>query len=490
MLFTSFDFALFLVAAVAVHALLPARWRWAWLLLASYVFYAAGNPAALAYLAVTTALVYACGWGMERTAGRTGRIAWLTVGVVLLLGLMAALKYYDFLAGELETLVAALTGPGAGLRLPRLGVRSPAGLSFYIFSAVSYLVDAYRGRLAPAHRSGAAALYVAFFPKILAGPIERATAFLPQLAAGLRFEAERFVPGLQLIVWGLFKKAVIADNLAPLVDRSFSIAAFASPVDLLIGVYAFAFQIYCDFSGYTDIAIGVSRLFGIDLMENFRRPYLSRSTGEFWGSRWHISLAWWFRDYLYFPLGGSRAGWIRKYLNLMIVFAVSGLWHAGLGYGVGWTFLVWGALNGLYVWAEAALTPLGGWLGKRLPRAKESATLAVIRALVTFHLVLVSWVFFRASSVGQALLILRRIGGGLRQVLASIGRYPFTAEHYAAGVLILLLLAIEILDERRSIWERLAAAPVAVRWSAYYVALFALLFLGRWQAHEFIYMQF
>ena len=487
MLFTSFNFLLFLIAAVAVHALLPARWRWAWLLLASYGFYAAGNPAALAYLAVTTALIYACGWGMERAAGRAGRVAWLSAGAVLLLGGLAALKYYDFVAGQLEALGAALTG---GLRLPRLGVRSPAGLSFYVFSAVSYLADAYRGRVSKGHRSGGLALYVAFFPKILAGPIERATAFLPQLAGRLRPDAGQVVSGLQLIVWGLFKKAVIADNLAPLVDHAFSIAAFAPPVELVLGVYAFAFQIYCDFSGYTDIAIGVSRLFGIGLMENFRRPYLSGSTGEFWGNRWHISLAWWFRDYLYIPLGGSRAGWVRRYLNVMIVFAVSGLWHAGLGYGVGWTFLVWGALNGLYLWAETALAPLGGWLGRRLPRAKGSAALAVLRALVTFHLVLASWVFFRASSIGQALLVLRRIGRGLGQVLAAVGRYPFTADQYLAVGLIVLLLAIEIVDERRSIWERLGAAPVALRWGAYYVALFALLLLGRWQAHEFIYMQF
>jgi D-alanyl-lipoteichoic acid acyltransferase DltB (MBOAT superfamily) len=275
-----------------------------------------------------------------------------------------------------------------------------------------------------------------------------------------------------------------------MVDRTFSIAAFASPVDLLLGVYFFAFQIYCDFSGYTDIAIGASRLFGIDLMENFRRPYLSQSTGEFWARRWHISLGRWFRDYLYIPLGGDRFGWIRHCLNLMTVFALSGLWHAGLGYGVGWTFLIWGALNGLYQWAEIGLAPIGHWIGRRLPQVKTSGTVAVVRALVTFHLILVAWVFFRANSIGQALLILRRIWNSLSQISAFIGRFPFNADHYLAAGLILLLLIVEILDERRSIWKRLAAAPVALRWSAYYAALFALLLLGRWQTREFIYMQF
>ena len=186
--------------------------------------------------------------------------------------------------------------------------------------------------------------------------------------------------GLQLIGWGLFKKVVIADNLAPLVDRNFGIAAFASPIELLISVYFFAFQIYCDFSGYTDIAIGVSLLFGLQLMENFRRPYLSRSTAEFWGERWHISLGRWFRDYLYIPLGGSRSGPLRRYANIMLVFIVSGLWHAGLGYGVGWTFLIWGALNGCYQWAGLATRPPVGAARQNAARGLAPKCCAVAAA--------------------------------------------------------------------------------------------------------------
>jgi D-alanyl-lipoteichoic acid acyltransferase DltB (MBOAT superfamily) len=298
------------------------------------------------------------------------------------------------------------------------------------------------------------------------------------------------VLGLQLAGWGLFKKVVIADNLAPIVDRSFAIAAFASPIELLISIYFFAFQIYCDFSGYADIAIGVSLLFGLQLMANFRRPYLSRSTAEFWGERWHISLGRWFRDYLYFPLGGSRAGLLRRYANLMIVFLVSGLWHAGLGYGVGWTFLVWGALNGAYQWAGLATRSLWRRAGEALPRVRASSALAVLRVLLTFHLIAISWVFFRAKSLGDAWLILKKIGMRLAEMPGLLAKYPFTPDHYAGLALIAFLVAVEIADERRSIFGRLAAAPAVLRWAVWYAAIVAMLLFGRWQAREFIYMQF
>ena len=481
MLFTSFTFLALLPLALLVFAVLPVRRRWAWLLLASYIFYAAWEPFNLLYLGTVTLVVYACGLGMTRTGPGASRTALLSLGLVVVLGLLVTFKFYDFLAGESEAL---------GLALPRLGLTSPVGYSFYAFAAVSYLIDTYTGRLPAERHAGHAALYVAWFPKIFAGPIERATTFLPQIRAGLHAEPQRLVAGLQLIGWGLFKKLVIADNLAPLVDRSFAIAAYATPVDLLLSVYFFSFQIYCDFSGYTDIAIGVSLLFGITLMENFRRPYLSRSTAEFWGQRWHISLGSWFRNYLYIPLGGGRAGPVRKYANVMAVFTVSGLWHAGLGYGVGWTFLVWGALNGLYQWVGLATAPFWRWLGTRLPRLAAGTPLRVLRVLLTFHLIAVAWIFFRAASVSEALLVLQKIADGLWRMPGLLARYPFGAEHYLGIGLIALLLGIEILDERRSVWERLAAAPVWARWTVYYAGIFALLILGRWQAREFIYMQF
>jgi D-alanyl-lipoteichoic acid acyltransferase DltB (MBOAT superfamily) len=463
MLFTSLGFFGFLPVVLVVFALLPARARWAWLLAASWFFYGASNPANLAYLGGITLVVWACGAGMAHAANDGIRRMWFAAGLVAVLGSLVALKFY-------------FTGP--------------AGYSFYIFSAASYLIDSFTRRMPFAPHAGEMALYLAWFPKILAGPIERAPAFLPRLRDATRATPEQLVLGAQMIGWGLVKKVVIADNLAPLVDRTFGIVAYASPVDLLISVYFFAFQIYCDFSGYTDIAIGVSLLFGLELMENFRRPYFSRSTAEFWGERWHISLGRWFRDYLYIPLGGSRAGTVRRMLNVMLVFTASGLWHAGLGYGVGWTFLAWGALNGGYQVAGLATRPLWSRLAARLPRVAESGPWTVLRVLFTFHLIAISWVFFRAKSMGDAWLVLRKIGTQLAELPALLTKFPFTPDHYLGFALIAVLLVVELVDERRAIFQRLAAAPVALRWGASYFAIFCLLVLGRWQAREFIYMQF
>ncbi|HUW37047.1 MAG TPA: MBOAT family O-acyltransferase [Rhodocyclaceae bacterium] len=490
MLFTSLEFFAFLPFALLVFGILPVGWRWAWLLLASYGFYGVWHPLNLAYLGAVTLFVWSCGQGLERIESESARRALLIAGLFAVLGSLFAFKFFDFIAGELERLENTLLGPASVISLPRLELTAPAGYSFYAFSAASYLVDVYAARVSGRQQPGHLALYLAYFPKILAGPIERATSFLPQVLAGLRANPERLVLGAQLIVWGLFKKVVIADNLAPLVDHSFNIPAFAAPIELLLSVYFFAFQIYCDFSGYTDIAIGVSLLFGLQLMENFRRPYLSRSTAEFWGERWHISLGRWFRDYLYVPLGGSRVGRVRQYANLMIVFAVSGLWHAGLGYGVGWTFLVWGALNGAYQWVGLATRSFWHRVGVGLPRISRSLPVRVLRVLLTFHLIAITWVFFRARSLGDAWLILRRVGVKLGDMPSLLARYPFTAEQFVGLSLIALLLGIELLDERRSIFQRLAAAPTAVRWGFCYLAVFALLILGRWQAREFIYMQF
>ena len=482
MLFNSLEFLIFLPVSLAVHAVLPKRFKWLWLLVASYGFYASFGMSNLIYLGAITGVVYLCGYGMTRADSPLVSKWVFVLGLVTVLGSLVGFKFYDFLAGELENISA--------IALPRLGITAPVGYSFYAFMAASYLIDLRRGDIRVENNLGRLAHYIAWFPKILAGPIERATTFIPQILDNVHADPTRWVAGLQLILWGLFKKVVIADNLAPIVDNAFGIAAYAAPMELLIACYFFAFQIYCDFSGYADIAIGVSLLFGLKLMENFRRPYLSASTAEFWSNRWHISLGRWFRDYLYIPLGGSQAGILRRYSNVMLVFIISGLWHAGLGYGVGWSFLVWGALNGAYQWVGLATRPAWRAVGTFLPLISTNAILRVLRIILTFHLILLSWVFFRAETIDQALLVLSKIWNALPSLPGLVGRYPFTSDHAFGLTFIVLLVAIEVLDERRSIWKRLAAMPVALRWAFYYMGFFALIFLGRWQAQEFIYMQF
>lgn len=489
MLFTSLGFYVFLAGTLAVFALLPPAFRWFWLLGASAFFYGASNPGNLAFLAGVTLVVLFTAWLLKRARTPFVRRASLAFGLSVIVGALAAFKYFDTAMQSVVGVLAAdssLRAALVGWHLPT----APAGFSFYTFAAASYLIDVARGRIAAPASAGHAAAYLAWFPKLLAGPIDRATNFLPQIAKPLSPDPGGFVLGLELIAFGLFKKAVIADNLAPLVDRVYGIPAFASPVELALSVYFFAFQIYCDFSGYTDIALGISLLFGVRLAENFRRPYLSLSVREFWGERWHISLSQWFRDYLYVPLGGSRTGRGRMYLNLMFVFVVSGLWHAGLGYGVGWTFLAWGALNGAYHCIGTAARPLWSKLEVSWPSAWNSTGVRLARVLVTFHLIAIGWVFFRARSVADALLVLKRLATRALDLPGLIWHYPFTTDHWLGSGLIALLIAVEWADENRSIFTRLASYPVAVRWAACYLLLAALAILGRWQSREFIYMQF
>ncbi|MGE4055637.1 MAG: MBOAT family protein, partial [Vicinamibacterales bacterium] len=365
----------------------------------------------------------------------------------------------------------------------RLNVVAVAGLSFYTFSCLSYIADVYARRIPVERHVGFFALYVGYFPKILAGPIERAQPFLTAVRRGATFDDRLVTSGLQLMLWGLFKKVVIADRLAIFVDAAYARPGFAPPADLLLATYFFAFQLYCDFSGYSDIAIGVSRVLGIDLMDNFRRPYLSSSVSEFWARRWHLSLTAWFRDYVYFPLGGSRRSAVRTVVNVMIVFLLSGLWH-----GAAWTFVVWGALNGVFTVATTSASRIGRRWPASLRLRGPVRTLTA--SLVTFHLILITWVFFRAATLADAVTVFTRIAASATALPSLLAVRLATGEVMTAVVLIAVLLGIEILDERRDIWQRLERKPVGLRWAAYYALLGALVVLGTWNFEQFVYMQF
>ncbi|MFN3938648.1 MAG: MBOAT family O-acyltransferase [Gemmobacter sp.] len=479
---TSFGFFLFLPVVLAVFLALPVRLRMFWLLAASAAFYASYGVESFLHLVFVILVAHGTARALAAASSPGRRRATLFIGVTLLIGALGFSKFGDFALAE----IGRLTGTGP----LRTGLTPPPGFSFYVFMATAHVVDVWRGQVDVASLARTA-MQLSWFPKILAGPIERAGAILPQIGEGMRASPVQAVLGLQLFFWGLVKKVVIADNLAPLVDRTFAIPAYAPPMELLISLYFFAFQLYCDFSGYTDMAIGLSLLFGIALRENFRRPFLSLSVSEFWSRRWHITLGTWFRDYLFFPLTGSRGtSALRQHLALFAVFAASGLWHAGQGYGVGWAFLVWGLINGFYVSMEKLLQPAGRRFAKRHRAIAASSAMSVLRVLVTFHLILITWAFFRAATVADAILILRRILGALPDLAGLALRYPFTGEHMLGAALILALIVIEAVAERRPFIERLRSAPIWMRWSVWYLGLAALLLLGRWGDTTFIYMGF
>jgi D-alanyl-lipoteichoic acid acyltransferase DltB (MBOAT superfamily) len=449
LLFNSLEFLAFFAVLTAAYYALPHSFRWILLLAASLFFYAMFRPVYVLLLLGITLVAYLAGLGIAAAATPAGKKAALFLGAGAVLGAL--------LAFHLNLIVVA-------------------GLSFYAFSCVSYLADVYADRLPAERHIGHFALYVAFFPKLLAGPIERAKPFLAQLLTPVAFNSAGMTLGLQLMLWGLFKKVVIADRLAPFVDAAYRQPEFASTADLVLATYFFAFQLYCDFSGYSDIAIGASKILGFDLMENFRRPYFSTSVREFWSQRWHLSLASWFRDYVYFPLGGSRVSKLRTYVNVMTVFLISGLWH-----GANWTFVVWGGLNGLYQVVSLAF---------RREHVRRTGVRAFFSGLVTFHLILMTWVFFRAASLSAATTILTRVWQSASVLPRLLATRLASSDVLFLLALIAVLLAIETLDETRPLWERVRAQPVVVRWSVYYALLFGLIVLGSWKLQQFVYMQF
>jgi alginate O-acetyltransferase complex protein AlgI len=483
MLFNSFWFLAFFAVLAVVYYLIPSRYRWILLFAASLYFYATFKPSYLLLLLGVTLVAYWAGLAIGASEDRSKKKAILTVGIVAVLTALFVFKYYGFFIRSLDALLANFGLTISTPLLPRVELVVAAGLSFYTFSCVSYLVDVYNGTLLPERHPGHFALYVAFFPKLLAGPIERAKPFLAQLKQPVSFSSQGVTSGLQQMLWGLFKKVVIADRLGAFVDPVYRQPELSSAGDLVVATYFFAFQLYCDFSGYSDIAIGAAKVLGFDLMENFRRPYLSTSVREFWAHRWHLSLTTWFRDYMYIPMGGSRVSRLRLYFNVMAVFLVSGLWH-----GANWTFVIWGGLNGLY---QVVSLLAGGARRKlamlvRLPAVVNS----FLGGVVTFHLILITWVFFRASSLSDAATIISTVAGSLGTLPAMLRIRLANGEMLVSLALIALLFGVEALDEKRPVWERLRVRPVYQRWAVYYALLFGLIVLGSWKLQQFVYMQF
>jgi D-alanyl-lipoteichoic acid acyltransferase DltB (MBOAT superfamily) len=474
MLFNSFEYLVFFPVVAAVYFLIPFRYRWAWLLAASYFFYASWNVKYLALILISTLVPYFIGLALARTQTRGRRQALLLLSLCASLGLLFSFKYWNFAS---ESIDAALALLGMDPRAPRLDVLLPVGISFYTFQTLSYTIDLYRGRIPVERHLGRFALYIAFFPQLVAGPIERASRLLPQLRVEHRVDWSRLTSGLQLIAWGLFQKIVIADRLALYVNTIYQNPTAHGGASQLLATYAFAFQIYCDFSGYSDIAVGSARILGYDLTQNFRQPYFATSITDFW-RRWHISLSSWLRDYLYIPLGGNRLGVRRTYVNLLITMLLGGLWH-----GASWNFVVWGALHGALLSVSRATLPMRDRLHARLglPRWLRDS----IRIFITFHLVCLGWIFFRARTLGEALSILSGITSGWGTLFVDASVFL----HGALGVG--ALLVVQIVQARQGSSPSIVGAlPIGARWALWYALVFAIVLLGVEGGSQFIYFQF
>jgi alginate O-acetyltransferase complex protein AlgI len=462
-------YLIFLLIVWPIYWSLERRGQNVFILLASFFFYGWWDWRFLALLVTTTGIDYGVALAMGAERSRNTRRAWLLVSLVTNLGVLCFFKYFNFFS---QSLAQLLNGLGLSANPILLKVILPLGISFYTFQALSYTIDVYRGRLQPVRDVVQYFCFITFFPHLVAGPINFAKDLLQQFEQERHFDKVEAADGARQMLLGYFKKMVIADNLAPIVNAAFNDVAHSSGWQLLWATYAFAFQIYCDFSGYTDIAIGTAKLFNLHLMRNFAAPYFSQSIPEFW-RRWHISLSTWFREYVYISLGGNRTSRPRQAFNIAAVFLLSGFWH-----GANWTFLVWGGLHGLFY--------LGYWLllpGSLQDQEDTPFLVRLVRTLITFHLVCFAWIFFRASSLTDAGQVINRIAHAIASSVPS--GFPAVLL-LAAGALCLF----EWLSRRSAHAFDLARWRPLARWSSYYAM--TLLIIGFANVHyvPFIYFDF
>ena len=487
MLFNSLDFAIFLPIVFLLYWFVTKnnlRLQNFLIVLASYIFYGCWDWRFLSLIIFSTLVDYSIGvmLSKEETVLKRKILLWTSIGVNL--GFLGFFKYYNFF---LDNFISAFSFFGMKINANSLNIILPVGISFYTFQTLSYTIDVYKKKLEPTKDIIAFSAFVSFFPQLVAGPIERATNLLPQFYKKRQFDYSKAVDGMRQILWGLFKKIAIADSCAQYANEIFNNSADYEGTTLILGAIFFTFQIYGDFSGYSDIAIGTSRMFGFNLMQNFAFPYFSRDIAEFW-RRWHISLSTWFRDYLYIPIGGSRGGTWMKVRNTFIIFTVSGFWH-----GANWTFIAWGGLNAIYFLPILLTKSNRNNLdtvaeGKILPTFKE-----LFSILLTFGLTIIAWIFFRAKDIGQAIHFIQNMLIGLTTKNGYV--QTLNLIHWEIGYEILLLLAVFILIEwigregKFAIENSLYIRIPGFRYILYYSIIFAIIWFGG-KEQQFIYFQF
>lgn len=482
MQFVSWGFLSFLVVTIAVYYIIPKKVRYIWLLAASLCFYYLVSGKLLIFLLLVTVITYAAGMLMQKSKKPV-----LISGIVADVLLLGYFKY----AGFILDIVNDIRGVADADRTA-LGIIVPVGISFYIFQSIGYMVDCYREKLTPEKNYLKLALFVSFFATVTSGPIERAGNMLPQYSDPKDFSYDRMRDGLLMMLWGFFQKIVIADRLAVMVNTVYSSYEGYKGTVLFLAAIFYTMEIYCDFAGYSNIAIGAARIMGIDIMQNFKQPYLAGSVADFW-RKWHISLSSWLKDYIYIPLGGNRKGYVRKLINICIVFAISGLWH-----GAAWTFVVWGLLHGIYQVLGIVLKPVRDALVKTCRIDRESFSHKLVKIVITFMLVNIGWIFFRAPDFTCALYFIKNMWSLTPAVLfdGSLFNLGLAAADVRLLLLsIIVLIVVDIFNEKGIlIRDVITKQSLWLRWVIYIAAFVFVVTCGVWgpgyDAASFIYQNF
>ena len=476
MLFNSFHFLFFFLIVTLLYFSLPYRSRWVLLLLSSCYFYMAFVPIYILILGFTIVIDYFAGIYIEKAEGKRRRL-FLIFSLIANIGVLAIFKYYNFINDNFSFL---LQGFGLTNPIPYLSILLPIGLSFHTFQAMSYTIEVYRGHQKAERHFGIYSLYVMFYPQLVAGPIERPQNLLHQFREKYDFDYDRVVNGLKLMLWGLFKKLVIADRLAIYVNAVYNNPDQHNGTTLVLATIFFAFQIYCDFSGYSDIAIGAAKVMGFKLMTNFNRPYFAKTISEFW-KRWHISLSTWFKDYLYISLGGNKVSVPRWYFNLFIVFLISGLWH-----GANWTYIIWGALNGFYLVFAIVTQDYRNKINKFTGIEKLPWLNNLVQIVITFMLTCFAWIFFRANNVTEAFTIIKKISTFGDTIYIE---NPSIMIFSSLAILLLLLVELKV-EFYKGEFSFFNNKSWLVRNLSYTFLIILILLMGVFDGGQFIYFQF
>lgn len=480
MLFNSIDFLIFFVIVTAIYFLINHKYRWALLLAASCYFYISFIPVYILILAALILIDYSLGIAIEKSTGRKKRF-YLTLSILSMCTILFIFKYFNFFNTNFSALARFLHW---NYSIQALSLILPVGLSFHTFQSLSYVIEVYRGKQKAERNLGIYALYVMFYPQLVAGPIERPQNLIHQFYEEHKFDIKKITEGLQLMLWGFFLKVVIADRAALIVNPVYNNIQAYSGIPLIIATYLFAFQIFCDFAGYSLIAIGCARVMGFKLMDNFKRPYFAKSIPEFW-RRWHISLSTWFRDYVYFPLGGSRVKKSRIYFNLFIVFLISGLWH-----GAAWTFLIWGSLHGLYMVTSISTSNYRERLVSKIRLNKIPKIYSLIKILITFNLTSFGWIFFRANSFSDAIYIVTHLFSDWNLNFLRSSVIFNRVNLIIIFFFILFMELVHFVQEKKGIRPIFYKLPAYIRIFLYYLIIMIILLSGVFNKTQFIYFQF